>query len=167
MAEKLIKSKQRVKKYGEVFTPEHIVKEMCDLVEPDLSDVTKKVLEPACGDGNFLAQILTRRLKKAKTELEFLQAISNIYGVELLQDNRNATIFRLFEIIAKNKKFKEYRTKYAIDISHILLNNILQGNYLKDELEFKVWDYEWHEFEKIEPRYIPKITVKKHKPIKR
>ena len=60
--ESLIKSKKRVKKFGEVFTPEFIVKQMCDLCEPTISQVDRKVFEPTCGNGNFLVEILNRKL---------------------------------------------------------------------------------------------------------
>jgi len=62
LPEKLIKSKRRVKEFGEVFTPEFIVKQMCDLCEPTISQVDKKVFEPTCGNGNFLVEILNRKL---------------------------------------------------------------------------------------------------------
>lgn len=68
MTEKLIKSKQRVSDFGEVFTPAHIVKDMCDLVPAEMwvsIDIT--FLEPACGTGNFLAEILARKLELCKT----------------------------------------------------------------------------------------------------
>ena len=64
--ENLIKSKARVKQHGEVFTPEFIVKQMCDLCEPEISQINKKIFEPTCGNGNFLVEILRRKLEKIK-----------------------------------------------------------------------------------------------------
>ena len=58
MAEQLIKSKDRVQKFAEVYTPAHIVKDMCDLIPEKLWDnIECCFLEPACGSGNFLAEI--------------------------------------------------------------------------------------------------------------
>ena len=57
-----IKSKQRVADHGEVFTAEREVKAMCDLVADECLRIDSRFLEPACGDGNFLAEILTRKL---------------------------------------------------------------------------------------------------------
>ena len=66
-----IKSKDRVQKYGEVYTPPEIVSDMCDLVDDEVSRINSRVLEPACGNGNFLAEVLRRKLDsvaKASTE---------------------------------------------------------------------------------------------------
>ena len=62
MAKSQTKSKERVAEHGEVFTAEREVKAMCDLVQNMCEDYSKRFLEPACGDGNFLAEILTRKL---------------------------------------------------------------------------------------------------------
>ena len=93
---KQVKSKQRVADHGEVFTAEREVKAMCDLVADECLRIDSRFLEPACGDGNFLAEILTRKLdvviKKYKRnpvdyEKNALLALGSIYGVELLFDN--------------------------------------------------------------------------------
>lgn len=62
MAQKQVKSRDRVAEHGEVFTAEREVKAMCDLVGNMCDDYSKRFLEPACGDGNFLAEILSRKL---------------------------------------------------------------------------------------------------------
>lgn len=59
---KQVKSKQRVADHGEVFTAEREVKAMCDLVKTETERIDSRFLEPACGDGNFLAEILSRKL---------------------------------------------------------------------------------------------------------
>jgi type I restriction-modification system DNA methylase subunit len=56
------KSKKRVRDHGEVFTPDFIVKDMLDLVKNETERIESRFLEPACGDGNFLAPILERKL---------------------------------------------------------------------------------------------------------
>ena len=61
-----IKSKKRVSEHGEVFTAEREVKAMCDLVAQECDRIDSRFLEPACGDGNFLAEILTRKLTTVK-----------------------------------------------------------------------------------------------------
>ena len=63
---KQVKSKERVADHGEVFTAEREVKAMCDLVETQCDNVDATFLEPACGDGNFLAEILERKLARVK-----------------------------------------------------------------------------------------------------
>lgn len=96
--EQLVKSRHRVKSYGEVFTPRHMVDRMLDLVREDLETgpnfVDKTFLEPSAGDGNFLVAILRRKLHAIKRRYpakewpqESLFALASIYGIELLDDN--------------------------------------------------------------------------------
>ena len=61
-----VKSKQRIKDHGEVFTPDFIVNDMLDLVKNETERIESRFLEPACGDGNFLAPILERKLEVVK-----------------------------------------------------------------------------------------------------
>lgn len=84
MSEKLIKSKQRVKDFAEVFTPAHIVKDMCDLVPEEMwTNVETTFLEPACGTGNFLVEILERKFKLCKDWEDGLRALKSVYGVDI------------------------------------------------------------------------------------
>ena len=63
----MIKSKQRVKDYGEVYTPDNIVRDMLDLLPHDTRTIDSTYLEPSCGNGQFLAEILRRKLELCKT----------------------------------------------------------------------------------------------------
>ena len=92
----LIKSKSRVTDHGEVFTSEREINSMLDLVKDETENITSRFLEPACGDGNFLAEILTRKLRVVESRYRASQsewerysiiALSSIYGVEYLEDN--------------------------------------------------------------------------------
>jgi hypothetical protein len=96
--EELVKSRRRVKAYGEVFTPRHMVDQMLDLVRVELETgadfVDKTFLEPAAGHGNFLVAILHRKLRAVETKYPREQwpetslfALASIYGIELLEDN--------------------------------------------------------------------------------
>ena len=99
MPEKLIKSKQRVKDFAEVFTPKHIVKDMCDLVPAEMwVNVDTTFLEPACGTGNFLVEILERKFKLCKDWEDGLRALKSIYGIDIQQDNVEETKLRLFDM---------------------------------------------------------------------
>jgi 23S rRNA G2445 N2-methylase RlmL len=71
-----VKSKQRVADYGEVLTPPNIVNAMLDLVKQETERIDSRFLEPACGTGNFLVEILDRKIRVvesryAKSQLEF------------------------------------------------------------------------------------------------
>lgn len=57
-----VKSKQRVQEYGEVFTNEREVNVTLDMVKQETERIESRFLEPACGDGNFLAEVLCRKL---------------------------------------------------------------------------------------------------------
>ena len=116
MVNKQIKSKQRVANHGEVFTNEREVKAMCDLVADECDRIDSRFLEPACGDGNFLAEILKRKLNRVKQlyktntydyERYSVLAISSIYGVDILKDNAAECRARLFAIWNKECKFKK------------------------------------------------------------
>lgn len=136
------KSKQRVRDHGEVFTAEREVKAMCDLVKDECERIDSRFLEPACGNGNFLAEILTRKLATVKKlyksnpydyERYAVLAVSSIYGVEILADNAEECRKRMFELW--NKEYTAICKKSANDetrdaVRYILSKNILCGNAL-------------------------------------
>lgn len=137
-----IKSKKRVHDHGEVFTPDFIVNNMLDLVMQETERIDSRFLEPACGDGNFLIEVLRRKLeivkkKYKKSQFDFekysLAAIGSIYGVELLDDNRESAIERLYNFIVEEYK-NLYKAKinktFLKNIRYVLERNILQGNAL-------------------------------------
>lgn len=140
--EKQVKSKQRVADHGEVFTAEREVKAMCDLVADECNRIDSRFLEPACGDGNFLAEIISRKLavvdkryKKSPYDWErnSLLALGSIYGVDILQDNVFECRKRLFAIWQKayrkscRKDCNEDTEKTA---KYILSKGIICGNAL-------------------------------------
>lgn len=143
MAAKQVKSKKRVADHGEVFTAEREVKAMCDLVADECLRIDSRFLEPACGDGNFLAEILTRKLdvvtrryKKSPYDYErnALLALGSLYGVELLQDNAFACRIRLFNLwkerYEKVVKKKDRNEDVLDSARYILDKNIICGNAL-------------------------------------
>jgi hypothetical protein len=105
-----VKSKQRVADHGEVFTNEREVNAMLDLVKHETERIDSRFLEPACGNGNFLAEVLNRKLdvvesRYGKSQLEWelyaIIALSSIYGVEILEDNAQECRKRLYAIFKK------------------------------------------------------------------
>lgn len=139
---KLVKSKQRVTDHGEVFTSQREVNAMLDFVKPETERIDSRFLEPACGDGNFLAEILRRKLevvsyKYKKSPLDFerhsVLAITSVYGVDLLEDNVIDCRNRLFKIwdIEYKKIFKnEESVECRESVKYILNHNILCGDAL-------------------------------------
>lgn len=139
---KQIKSRKRVVDHGEVFTNEREVKAMCDLVNDETQRIDSRFLEPACGDGNFLAEILGRKLavvkkKYKRSVMDFeknsLLAVSSLYGVDIMMDNVLQCRERLFKIWDKQYKAvckKECSDDMRDSIRFILSKNIVCGNAL-------------------------------------
>lgn len=142
MKEKQIKAKKRVADHGEVFTSEREVNAMIDLVKHETENIDSRFLEPACGNGNFLAEILRRKLavvkkkyKKSKSDYEKFSvlAVSSIYGVDILLDNVVACRERLFTIWYNEYKAvckKEVNEDCLKAVRFILVKNIVCGNAL-------------------------------------
>ena len=75
----------RVKATGEVFTPTPLVQEILDNLPYEIfTDSTKNALDPSCGDGQFLGEVLIRKLENG---IDFETALGTIYGVDLMEDN--------------------------------------------------------------------------------
>ena len=121
--ENLIKSRKRVKDFAEVYTPNWLVKDMVALAKA--SEIETTILEPACGNGNFLAEILEQKLKKGYTEYHAWTALKSIYGIDIQEDNVKECKERLCNI------FLRYLPWYnKEDVMPVLDNNIVCGNFL-------------------------------------
>lgn len=142
MAEKQVRSRQRVADHGEVFTAQREVKAMCDLVDSECQRIESRFLEPACGNGNFLAEVLERKLAVVKSrygkhpadyERHSVVAVMSLYGVELLPDNAAECRERLFAIWGKAYKAavkKQVSELCREAVRYILEKNILCGDAL-------------------------------------
>lgn len=132
-----IKSRQRVAQHGEVFTNPREVNAMLDLVRDESFRLDSRFLEPACGDGNFLVEILRRKLSllkdiKSPTEWEFqsLIAVGSCYGIELLEDNCEACRERLFgEVVGRMGRMGDLGD-YGKSLRYMLRKNIVCGDAL-------------------------------------
>jgi hypothetical protein len=152
-----IKSKERVADHGEVFTNKREVNAMLDLVKGESERIDSRFLEPACGDGNFLSEILNRKLisvknKYGKSPADYekysIVALTSIYGVELLEDNVKDCIDRLYDIwndqYTKNCK-DDANDEVRDAAKYILQKNILCGDALtllqsnKEPIIFAEW----------------------------
>lgn len=137
-----IKSKTRVRDKGEVFTNSREVNAMLDLVKQETERIDSRFLEPACGNGNFLIEILRRKLevvkfryKKSQWEYEknALIAVMSIYGVDIMQDNIDECIKRLLNLFKDYYKSlfkKQIKTEYLEIVEFVLTKNILCGDAL-------------------------------------
>lgn len=158
--ELVMRSRHRVKTYGEVLTPRHMVDRMLDLVREELEAgpnfVDKTFLEPAAGDGNFLVAILHRKLQAVEKnyppeqwQQESLFALASIYGVELLEDNhQDAKAVMLAEF---HRFHQGHGTRCDLDTdlhqaaAFIIETNIVRGNTLTgqtpagEDIQFSWW----------------------------
>ena len=143
MTKRQTKSKQRVADHGEVFTAEREVNAMLDLVKQETERIDSRFLEPACGDGNFLVEILRRKLTVVKShygknapdyERYAVIAVTSIYGVDILLDNVDDCRERMFGIFdaeyTANCKKTERSDATREAVCHILKHNILCGDAL-------------------------------------
>lgn len=136
-----VKSRERVSAHGEVFTAEREVKAMCDLVDDECRRYDSTFLEPACGDGNFLAEILTRKLSSIHDDPDYerksLIALSSLYGIDILPDNADLCRRRLYEIWNTAPNLSESARTRAREI---LSSNIVNGDTLQPEtIIFTEW----------------------------
>jgi len=140
--ESTVISKARVTDHGEVLTGAREVNAMLDLVKSETERIDSRFLEPACGNGNFLAEILRRKLgivekRYAKSQLEFeryaVLAVTSIYGIDILPDNVQSCRKRLLGIF--DEKYRRlFKDKTKDGCSHavrfILERNIIWGDAL-------------------------------------
>jgi len=151
----LVKSRKRVADYGEVFTPNWMVEDMLDLVGDEAARIDSRFLEPACGSGNFLKSVLTRKLhtvqsRYAKSEFErnhqALFSLMCIYGIELLGDNVAECRNNLLSVYAAYLAVEPGSIWYKAG-EVVLSANIVQGDALTltseigEHIEFPEWGY--------------------------
>ncbi|HNS26998.1 MAG TPA: N-6 DNA methylase [Steroidobacteraceae bacterium] len=151
----LVKSKQRVADHGEVFTPAWLVEAMLDLVKEESERIDSRFLEPACGSGNFLVQVLRRKLaavelKYGKSDFErrhyALLGLMCIYGIELLADNIAECRANLLEILAEYLNLSASDDLYRA-ASFVLSQNLVHGdaltmcNHEGKPITFAEWGY--------------------------
>jgi hypothetical protein len=152
-----VRSKQRVADHGEVFTPAWLVEAMLDLVKAETERIESRVLEPACGSGNFLVPLMRRKfaaveLKYGRSEFEkrhyALLGLMCLYGIELLADNVVECRQNLIEVFAEYLALAD-RSEWLAAARVVLNVNIVHGDALAmttrfgtpEPLTFAEWAY--------------------------
>lgn len=147
LQENLIKSKSRVRKHGEVFTPKKVVNQMLDTpeIKEACENLTDTFLEPAAGEGAFLVAILERKLKmvsqKYNSDLKTYEnyslfALTTLYGIELLEDNAQTCVMNMYQqYYDQYKEQVNYHSgrlnqKVLDSAKKIISINIRNGNFL-------------------------------------
>jgi len=115
------REKVRIKATGEVFTPTEVAQRMLDTMDQSIfNDVNKTILDNSCGDGQLISEALIRKMENGST---FEQALSTIYGVDLMQDNVDLCRERL--LCGRE------------DLRHVVEQNIYQADALKFTYKFE------------------------------
>ncbi len=142
MSKSQVKSRERVANHGEVYTSSREVNAMLDLVKQETERIDSRFLEPACGTGNFLAEILNRKLqvvssryKRNQVEYErySIIAVSSIYGIDILEDNVAECRHRLYAIYVEqyDSLFHEFtRDECKNAVLYLLSRNVIWGDAL-------------------------------------
>lgn len=118
---------ERIRKYGEVFTPDWMVANMCDMLEaesPGAFSPEKTFLEPTCGDGAFVVEILRRKFQNCHRRDDFTTAISSVYGLEIQADNVAECIRRV--TVLCEEYFKPTKADLLIINDHFIMCDSLK-----------------------------------------
>lgn len=121
-----IKSKQRVRDYAEVFTNQREVTAMCDMLPPEMFMPEPTFLEPCCGEGIFVLEILRRKFKNCKKRSEFKTALKSVWAMEIQKDNVDISIENVKKLCET-----EFNLKLTKDEKEIIENHIIQADSLK------------------------------------
>ena len=116
-----IKSKDRVKEFAEVFTAQREVTAMCDLIPDTMyKKLEKTFLEPACGEGVFLLEILRRKFTHCRGRKDYTTALNSIWGMDIQADNVEKTINNIIKLCEDEYRLKLTKAEKEIISSHII-----------------------------------------------
>jgi len=151
----MMDKRERIKVFGEVFTSLKEVNAMLDLTQKETFRTDSRFLEPACGNGNFLYEILSRKLnilleKFSNNKLDYqrqsLLAVSSLYGIDILKDNVNSAVERLLNLYKNKYQFDcDDKQKLFNSCEFILNKNIVNGDAIslkdinKQPIVFSEW----------------------------
>jgi hypothetical protein len=131
------RSKERVDKTGEIFTPPELINELLGkLPEEIFSDPSKTFLEPAAGDGNFLVEVINKKMEHGMTPI---QAIKSTYAIEMMPDNVKKCKERILELVGDTEENKQILNKQIVcaEVKWEKQKNKLKSYFIKrvDNLE--------------------------------
>ena len=156
MGQRLIKSKERVKKLGEVFTPDWVVEDMLNLLPEDeiWANLGSTFLEPSCGNGQFLVGIYRRKLKLCKTPEDGLFALWTITGIDIMPDNCEESRARLKAMFVEH--FPNATEDELLTVDRVLKNCIICGDSLRIQ-KFWIEEDKREETNMTNKEYIPPV----------
>lgn len=143
----------------EHFTPPHVVKEMCSHLEPAISNIEKKIFEPSCGEGVFLAEVIERRMKKSARRLQsnnkilctiaMIDLVKNIYALDIIPEFVDVAKAQLLKKVSVNLTMKKFTSTEIQNIKkfliHIISFNVVCFDFLdnKSDKEILFIDWSW------------------------
>lgn len=136
--QKQTKSKQRIADYGEVFTSQREVNAMCDLIPANVwENIGSTFLEPCCGEGVFILEILRRKFARCKKRSDYTVALQSVYGMELQADNVEITISNIIKLCEQTFKItkaeKEIINDHIIQADSLKVMKMINDRNLKQE----------------------------------
>lgn len=145
-----LRSYDRVRKLGEVFTAEREVNDMLDMVAECFKEIDSRFLEPSCGNGNFLVAILKRKIDLAfansKTQKDYeyfsIAALASIYGIDIDLENVQESRLRMRALLLDSYSYKLNTARptrgYFRAVDYVLDRNIVHGDFLNgtDDIHF-------------------------------
>lgn len=149
-----IKSRERVRDLAEVYTHQREVDAMLDLVPDMFTRIDSTFLEPACGDGNFLVEILARKLRLIVEaehggtenwyEFAVLRAVASIYAIDISEENIFEAQERMRAVVEKEFAHHGHDPSAAFRsaLTVILKSNIVHGDTLKDAQSIRLIEWQ-------------------------
>lgn len=145
-----IKSRDRVRDLGEVYTQPREVNAMLDLIPDAFVDLDTRFLEPAAGNGNFLVEILQRKIALIDEsrhggtrdwyEFALLRCLASIYAIDISEENVIEARERMTAVIASARVFHGGGARPDFDraVQAILATNVVHGDSLNapDQIVF-------------------------------
>lgn len=128
--------KERIQKYGEVFTPLHICKKMCDELPEDSFSPEKTFLEPACGDGVFVCEILRRKFLRCRKREDYSTALASVYAMDIQERNVDATIENVKALCVEF--FRPSKSDVETIVNHVILCDSLKIMRMMNDQ--KLWE---------------------------
>lgn len=123
-----LSKQERIRKYGEVWTPPGIASQMCDMLAEN-SDVDPyepgaTFLEPSCGQGVFVLEVLRRKFKRCKTRKDYETAALSVWAIEIQPDNVKATIDAVLSLCREHFTVSKAMEREISD--HIIMGDALK-----------------------------------------
>ena len=116
--------KERIQKFGEVFTPQWMVEKMCDELPANAFDPGKTFLEPACGDGVFVCEVLRRKFRRCRKRSDYSVALASVYAMDIQQQNVTDTIKNVTKLCGEY--FRLAKADHETIADHVILCDSLK-----------------------------------------